>query len=108
MIVGTAAWFFFLSIFAFMIRRNDTFNLVINMAYFVLMFVSSVFYPLDSVPLWLRVVASVNPLSWHSDLLRFLTLGLGDAQTVLFEAVGFILFLLASFWAAVKTLQRTL
>ena len=108
MIVGTAGWFFFLSIFAFMIRRNDTFNLVINMAYFVLMFISSVFYPLDSVPAWLRIVASANPLSWHADLLRFLTLGSGDAQVILFEGIGFLVFLVASFWLAVKTLQRTL
>lgn len=108
MIIGTAGWFFFLSIFAFLIRRNDTFNLVINVLYFVLMFLSSVFYPLDQVPTWLRTVAMVNPLSWHSDVLRFLTLGVGDLQSILLEFAGFILFLLASFWVAIRALQKTL
>jgi ABC-2 type transport system permease protein len=108
MIIGTAGWFFFLSIFAFLIRRNDTFNLVINTLYFVLMFLSSVFYPLDSVPTWLRTVAMVNPLSWHSDFLRFLTLGVGDLQSILLEAAGFIVFLFVSFWAAIRALQKTL
>jgi ABC-2 type transport system permease protein len=108
MIVGTAGWFFFLSIFAFLIRRNDTFNLVINVIYFVLMFLSSVFYPLDKVPTWLRAVAMVNPLSWHADCLRFLTLGVGTLQNILLEVAGFIAFLLLSFWVAIRALQKTL
>jgi ABC-2 type transport system permease protein len=108
MIVGTAAWFFFLSIFAFLIRRNDTFNMVINVLYFVLMFLSSVFYPLDKVPTWLRTVAMANPLSWHADFLRFLTLGVGDLHSILMEAAGFLLFLFASFWIAIRALQKTL
>jgi ABC-2 type transport system permease protein len=108
MIVGTAGWFFFLSIFAFLIRRNDTFNLVINTLYFVLMFLSSVFYPLDKVPTWLRTVAMINPLSWHADFLRFLTLGVGSLQIILLEVTGFIAFLLVSFWVAIRALQKTL
>jgi ABC-2 type transport system permease protein len=108
MIIGTAAWFFFLSIFAFLIRRNDTFNLVINVLYFVLMVLSSVFYPLDRVPAWLRAVSMLNPLSWHADFLRLLTLGVGDLQTILVEGSGFVVFLLLSFWAAIRALQRTL
>jgi ABC-2 type transport system permease protein len=108
MIIGTAAWFFFLSIFAFLIRRNDTFNLVINVLYFVLMFLSSVFYPLERVPAWLRTVALLNPLSWHSDFLRFLTLGAGDLNVILLEIGGFCLFLVVSFWAAIRALQKTL
>jgi ABC-2 type transport system permease protein len=108
MIVGTAGWFFFLSIFAFLIRRNDTFNLVINVIYFVLMFLSSVFYPLDKVPTWLRTVAMINPLSWHADFLRYLTLGVGTLQNILLEVAGFIAFLFLSFWVAIRALQKTL
>lgn len=53
-LLGIAGWFFALAIFAFLIHRNDTFNTFINVLYFVLMFVSSMFYPLDSVPAWLK------------------------------------------------------
>jgi len=105
-VVGIAAWFFFLAIFAFRIRRNDTFNTVINVAYFVLMFVSSMFYPLDSVPSWLRTLAMGNPLTWHTDVLRYFTIGLGDPQVIIWEIVGFTLFLIMSFWVAVKSLQK--
>jgi ABC-2 type transport system permease protein len=108
MIVGTAGWFFLLSTIAFLVRRNDTFTTVINVTYFVLMFLSSVFYPLERVPAWLRSIALINPLTWHADVLRFLTLGIGQLQTVLLEAAGFVLFSLFAFWLAVRTLQKTI
>lgn len=105
-VVGVAAWFFFLAIFAFQIRRNDTFNTVINVAYFVLMFVSSLFYPLDNAPEWLRAAAMINPMTWHTDALRYFTIGLGDFSVVIWEIAGFGIFLAASFWIAVKAIQR--
>jgi ABC-2 type transport system permease protein len=106
MMVGTAGWFFFLAIAAFRIRRNDTYNTVINVAYFVFMFLSSMFYPLDQVPPWLRAIAWVNPLTWQTDALRFLTIGLGSFSSFLLEIIGFGGFLVLAFWFAVRTLQR--
>jgi len=106
MTVGTAGWFFFLAIVAFRIRRNDTFNTVINVAYFVLMFLSSMFYPLDQVPSWLRAIAWVNPLTWQTDALRFLTIGLGSFSSFVLQVLGFGAFLALSFWFAVRTLQK--
>lgn len=106
MIIGTAGWFFFLAIFAFLIRRNDTYNTVINVAYFVLMFLSSMFYPLDNAPGWLKITAAVNPATWHTDILRYLTIGLGDLSRVVVEAILFGLFLIVSFWVAVRALRR--
>jgi len=105
MVLGTAGWFFFLASFALRIRRNDMFNTFINVAYFVLMFTSSMFYPLDSLPSWLRVASFLNPLTWHTDVLRFTTVGLGSLHTVVLEAAAFMVFLLVSFWSAVRTLR---
>ena len=104
--VGIAGWFFALSIVAFRIRRNDAFNTVINVTYFVLMFISSMFYPLDSVPEWLRYISYANPLTWHTDVLRYLTVGIGSLKIILIESAGFILFLLTSFWFAQQALKK--
>lgn len=106
-ILGIAGWFFFLAIFAFLIRRNDTFNTVINVAYFILMFVSSIFYPMENAPEWLKLASYANPLTWHTDVLRFFTIGVGSLSTVLIEAFCFGVFLLVSFWFAVRTLQKS-
>jgi ABC-2 type transport system permease protein len=103
-LAGTAGWFFFLATFALRIRRNDMFNTFINFAYFVLMFASSLFYPTDAMPAWLRVLSFANPLTWHTDVLRFATVGVGSFGTVLAEGAAFTAFLLISFRAAVRTL----
>jgi ABC-2 type transport system permease protein len=105
-VLGTAGWFFFLATFALRIRRNDMFNTFINVAYFVLMFASSMFYPLDAVPSWLKVLSFANPLTWHTDVLRFATIGIGSLPTVVLEACAYAVFLLASFWSAVRTLRH--
>jgi len=107
-IVGTAGWFFFLSTFALRIRRNDMYNTIVNVLYFVLLFASSLFYPLDSMPSWLRWLSLVNPLTWHTDVLRFATIGVGIPGTVAIEAVGYFLFLLLSFRFSVRALQEAL
>jgi ABC-2 type transport system permease protein len=102
-ILCTAGWFFFLSSFALRIKRNDLFNTIMNLAYFVLMFASSIFYPLAEMPTWLRVTALLNPLTWHTDVLRYATVG-SDAP-ILLEASAFGAFLLAAFYVALRSLR---
>src|SRR5499426_1838456 len=78
-IVGTAGWFFFYAVFALRIRRNDAFNTVTSIFYFVFLFASSMFYPLDPLPRLFRVAALANPITWQIDVLRYATIGVGDA-----------------------------
>jgi ABC-2 type transport system permease protein len=106
MVMGTAAWFFALAGFALRIRRNDVFNTFLNVAYFVLMFGSSMFYPVESLPEVLRAVSLANPLSWHTDLLRFFTIGAGDPSAIAFEGIAFAVFLAAAFGFSLDTLRR--
>lgn len=107
-VLGTAGWFFFLTIFALRIRRNDMFNTFLNVAYFLLMFASSLFYPVEGMPAWLRGISVANPLTWHTDVLRYSTVGVGDLGVILLEAAGFLIFLLISFWFAVRTLHHAI
>src|SRR5437773_2578026 len=103
-VIGTSGWFFFYAIFALRIRRNDTFNAVTSVFYFVFLFASSMFYPLDPLPRTFRLVASVNPITWHVDVLRYATIGLGDARSVTIEAAAFVVFTLVTFVFAVRAL----
>jgi ABC-2 type transport system permease protein len=104
-VLGTAGWFFFLSTFALRIHRNDVFNTILNVVYFLFMFASSIFYPLERVPSWLRIVSYANPLTWHTDVMRLATIGIGSSSIVGIEAILYALFLLACFAFAVKTLK---
>ena len=105
-VVGTSGWFFFYAIFALRIRRNDTFNAVTSVFYFLFLFASSMFYPLEPLPTAFRFVAALNPITWHVDVLRFATIGVGAPMTIALEAGGFVIFTLVAFWLAVQALGR--
>lgn len=106
-VLCTAGWFFFLTIFALMIKRNDFYNTVINLLYFVLMFASSLFFPLDGSPVWLRIIGYANPLSWHTDILRYLSIGVGSAGTFWLEVAGYSVFSVLAFVGGVLALKRS-
>ncbi len=103
---GTAGWFYFYAIFALRIRRNDAFNTVTSIFYFVFLFASSMFYPIEPLPAWLRISALANPVTWHVDVLRYTTVGMGDPQRVAIEAAAFALFCFASMALAVRSLHQ--
>lgn len=105
-VVGTAGWFFFYAIFALRIRRNDAFNTVTSVFYFVFLFASSMFYPLEPLPTLFRTIAQVNPITWHVDVLRFATIGMGDGLEVAVKGAAFTVFTLAAFAAALRSLEQ--
>jgi len=104
-VVGTAGWFFFYSIFALRIRRNDAFNTVTSVFYFVFLFASSMFYPLEPLPRAFRAVALANPITWQIDVLRYATLGIGHPDVLLMESAAFAAFTVAAFAGAVRALD---
>jgi ABC-type multidrug transport system permease subunit len=105
-IIGTAGWFFFYAIFALRIRRNDAFNTVNSVFYFVFLFASSMFYPLDPLPRAFQVAALANPITWHIDVLRYATIGVGEWSTIAVEAAAFGVFTIASFVGAIRALDH--
>jgi ABC-type multidrug transport system permease subunit len=105
-IIGTAGWFFFYAIFALWIRRNDAFNTVTSIFYFVFLFASSMFYPIEPLPKVFRVIALANPITWHVDVMRFATIGAGEPSRIALEAAAFAAFTIVSFAMALAVLRR--
>ena len=104
--IGTAGWFFFYAIFALIIRRNDVFNTVTSVFYFVLLFASSMFYPVEPLPTPLRQLSWANPITWHVDVLRYATIGIGEPALIAVEAAAFLLFTGVAFGGALLALKR--
>ena len=72
--------------------------------YFVFLFASSMFYPVDPLPQAFRIAALANPITWQVDVLRYATIGYGDPARVVWEAAAFAGFTLLSFWLAYRAL----
>ncbi len=105
-IIGTAGWFFFYAIFALLIRRNDAFNTVTSIFYFLFLFASSMFYPVEPLPAGFRMAAAANPITWQVDVMRYATIGTGSPADLLLKSVLFVLFATAAFVAALAALRR--
>jgi ABC-2 type transport system permease protein len=105
-VAATAGWFFLFSVFAIRLRRMDAFNTLTSASYILLMFFSSMFYPLDDLPVWFRGAAYLNPMTWQVDLLRFSLLGVGTPTTLLFEGAAVAVFSLVCLGLAVRALNR--
>lgn len=105
-IASTAGWFFLFSIFAIKLRRMDSFNTVTSAAYILLMFFSSMFYPLTDLPIWFRAAAYLNPMTWQVDLLRYSLLGVGTPATLWLEGAALLIFAVVGLTLAVRALNR--
>ncbi len=102
----TACWFFLFSIFAISLRRMDAFNTVTSAAYILLMFFSTMFYPISDLPAWFRWAAYLNPMTWQVDLLRFSLLGVGAPFALLLEAAALVVFAVICLAFAARALNR--
>ncbi len=58
------------------VTSEQVFNALFNLLVFVLMFVSSIYYPAQTAPQVLRDLFLLNPLTYSVDLLRFGLLGM--------------------------------
>ncbi len=105
-IVATAGWFFLFAVFAIQLARMDAFNTVTSAAYILLMFFSSMFYPLTNLPIWFRVPAYLNPMTWQVDLLRFSLLGIGSPNALILEGIALLGFTIVCLTLAVRALNR--
>jgi ABC-2 type transport system permease protein len=106
LVISTAGWFFLFSVFAIKLNRMDAFNTVTSAAYILLMFFSSMFYPLNDVPAWYRIIAYLNPMTWQVDLLRFGVLGVGQQTPLLIEGAALTAFSVVCLAFAARALSR--
>lgn len=62
-------------VFASKMRDMQGFSIVMNFVIFPLFFLSGALYPLDNFPIWLRVFAHLDPLTYGVDGLRGALIG---------------------------------
>ncbi len=78
------------------IVRQEMFNIVINALILPLVFTSSVFYPVEAAPHWLRAIALVNPINMASSALRSMMLQPDMAISAAFRSLALMVLLAAA------------
>ncbi len=101
-------WFFFLFAAAIRIRRMDAYSTFLNVVFLGALLLSPVFYPIDEMPVWFRVLAYANPLTWSVDLLRAIAFGGLDPGRLALEAAAYVAGTLAAFVWALTSLRTAL
>ncbi len=56
-------------------RSQQGFQVIIQLIIFPLMFLSGVFFPVNSVPTWMMVISKINPVTYGVDAIRQIVLG---------------------------------
>jgi ABC-2 type transport system permease protein len=87
------------------IKSNESFNAVLNVMFTPLMFLSSVYYPLENAPLAIQAVSLANPLTYSADMLRAGLLGV-YAPLLPVEIIALIAVSLAAFVAATIAFRK--
>lgn len=104
-VFAQAAMFFIFYVVAIRIHQMDAYNAVVGVMYVLMMFLSSMFYPLQTMPGWFKAVSYLNPITWQVDLLRFGLLGLGTSSTLLMEAAALAVFTVVSLVITLRALR---
>src|SRR5688572_16990413 len=103
--VGTAAWYLFFTWISLRARGFNAYHTTTSTLYLVLMFVSNLFYPTETLPVWIRWLAWANPITWQTDVLRHLTYGTHATRLVQMEATLFVVFVAVCFWLSNRSLN---
>jgi ABC-2 type transport system permease protein len=60
------------------VQSMQGFHLVMNLALFPLLFFSGAFFPVDGLPMWMKVLVYLNPLTYAVDALQLATYATGS------------------------------
>jgi len=72
----------------------------------VFMIASSMFYPVEPLPTPLRQLSWANPITWHVDVLRYATIGVGQPSIIWLESSAFLVFTVAAFAGVLWALKQ--
>jgi ABC-2 type transport system permease protein len=90
------------------VRNAESMQTVGFLAMFPLMFASSAFVPVDGLPVWLRVVATINPLTYAVDASRNLALDMPVGNGVIGALAASAGLLVVGVVAAIRGFRRPL
>ncbi len=95
-------------ILAFVLENHGDFFAILGISALPVSFLSSAFVPLDSLPIWMRLIAWVNPMTYAIDGMRSLVLSGWDQSLLAQMVIVLLIFDAAMFWLGGRVLRRHL
>jgi len=108
LLLGTMAFACLSMILASLVRTRERFMGIGQLVVMPLFFASSALYPLAIMPVWLRVVAHANPLSYEVHGMRDLLLGISAGGLLWLDFTVVASFLVVTAVIAAKTYPRAI
>jgi ABC-2 type transport system permease protein len=108
LLLGTMAFACLSMILASLVRTRERFMGIGQLVVMPLFFASSALYPLAIMPVWLRVVAHANPLSYEVHGMRDLLLGISAGGILWLDFTVVASFLVVTAVIAAKTYPRAI
>jgi ABC-2 type transport system permease protein len=95
-------------ILAFVLENHGDFFAILAVIPFPVSFLSSAFVPLESLPVWMRLPAQINPMTYAIDGMRSLTLYGWEGPLLIKMVIVLLIFDAAVFWLGARILSRHL
>lgn len=85
---------------------TESYNQVSMLVSMPSMFITGVFYPLDSMPSWMQVVAYLHPLTYSNNAMRAVMIKGQGLSDIYVEIIILTLFAIVSFIMGIKVFKR--
>lgn len=82
-------------VIASFMRSQQGFQMTLQILVFPMVFLAGVFYPVDTLPLWMEVLSKANPVTYGVDAIRQIFLGSGSAAGLGVTVFGYTMDILA-------------
>jgi len=105
--LGAGTFSFFGLIASVMVREVFEAMTLMNFLRFPLLFISGVFMPIETLPVWVKPIAMVSPLTYVVELLRFGISGQSYFSSLWVCAIVALGFLSVSWWIAGPVFRRS-
>ena len=105
LLLGSSTWFFCMILLSIKIKTQDSFNTAYYLIMSPIIFLSSIYYPVEKMPVILRIFGYINPLSWLTDIGRYIYLDIPTHYCTL-KILGLIVILISSFIMSVRLFSK--
>lgn len=104
-LISSCGIFCFLFCLSFRLKTQDDFNVLYYLIMTPVIYLSSVYYPIDKFILPLKLISFYNPLTWSTDVSRYLLLGI-QGEHIFAEGIATVVFFLLSFVLCVRVIKN--